>query len=103
MQPLQLRRDLGSDDVGPGREKLAELDVGGAQPVDRAGEDGEAGDVAPRQEVRGRQRGPGERRQRAQVDADEGAFPRQHESGAGEPQDVSDRRRDRQFQSFQPE
>ena len=43
LQPFQLRRDLGSDDVGPGREKLAELDVRGAEPIDRAGEDGEAG------------------------------------------------------------
>ena len=43
LQPLQLRRDLGSDDVGPGREKLSELDVGRTQPIDRAGEAGEAG------------------------------------------------------------
>ena len=36
LQPLQLGGDLGADDVGPGGEKLAELDIGRPQPVDRA-------------------------------------------------------------------
>ena len=44
-----------------------------------------------------------ERRQVSRVDADEGAFAREHESGAGEPEDVSEGRQERQFQSFQPE
>jgi hypothetical protein len=74
-----------------------------AQPIDRAGEAGKSGHVPPRQQVRSGQRGPGEGRQRTRVDADEGAFARQHESGAGKPEDVSEGRQARQLQSFQPE
>ena len=86
------RRDLGADDVGPGGEKLSELDVGGAEPVDRAGKPVEP--LTPPRAIRlaAASGGARERRQRARVDADEGAFAREHESGARQPQGVTDGR-----------
>ncbi len=42
LQALELEGDLGPDDVGPGRQELPHLDVGGPEPIDRAGKSGQS-------------------------------------------------------------
>ena len=103
LQPLQFGRDLGPDDVGPGGEELSELDVGGAEPIDRAGKPVRALDAAARDQIGRRQGGAREPGQRPRVDADEGAFAREHEPGARQPEGVTEGRQKPQDQSFQPE
>ncbi len=103
LQPFKLHHHLGADDVGAGGEELPELDVGGAEPVDRGGEAAEAVRAAPRQEIGEGQRRPGERRQHQRIDADERALARQHEAGARQARYVPDGGQTRQVQSFQPE
>ena len=103
LQLFELHRHLGADDVGARGEKLPELDVGGAEPVDGGGQAADAARAAPRHEIGERQRRPGERRQSIRIDADEGALARQHETGARQARSVSDGGQTRQVQSFQPE
>ena len=81
-----------TDDIGTRREKLAEFDVGGAEPRERRDE--AAGTVArrrPGDQFGHRQQGTrGGRRERG-IDLGEHAFARQHVAGAGQPQDVENR------------
>ena len=65
LQALEFEGDLGPDDVGPGREELAELDVGRAEPVDRAREAGEPIDIALGDQIGETERQAGDRRQTA--------------------------------------
>ena len=84
LQPLEVARDGDADDVGPGRQELAELDVGRAEPRQRRREPG--GAVAERRGARSAAPGAGQaapgRRQHARIDERERALARQHEAGA---------------------
>ena len=95
LQALQFERDLGSDNIGPGRKKLAHLDVGRAEPVDGAGEAGQAMHVALRDQVGDRERQARDRGQQRGIDVDERPFPREDEPGAREPEAVAERGDDR--------
>ena len=75
LQALQFERDFRPDDVGPGRQKLAHLDVGRAEPVDGAGEAGQAMHVAFGDEICDRERQARDRRQQAR-DRRRRTFPR---------------------------
>ena len=103
VQPAERVGDLGADDVGPGREELAELDVGGAEPVDGAGQAfGLAVDLLALDQPRQPERQARPPRQGFGVDAGEGAFAGEDETGARQAKQRGDGARHRS-QSFQPE
>ena len=81
LQPLELARDLGADDVGPRGEELAELDVGRPQPLHRPRQAVAAGASCARSASSAPQRRPRDRRQRGGVDAGEHALAR-HDQAA---------------------
>ena len=95
LQPLEVARRRDADDVGAGREELAELDVGRPEPGQRRREPG--GAVAGVSRARSAARGAGQaragRRQRARIDERERALARQHEAGADAAGQKMDRRR----------
>ena len=72
-----------ADDVGTGREELAELHVGRAEPGQRRREPGRAvAGAAPLDRAGEAQAQAGRRRQGARIDQRERAFARQDEAGA---------------------
>ena len=86
---FEFERDFRADDIGPGGEELAELDVGRAEAVDRPRK---AHRVAPGDQIGRAEAEAGERRQVVGVEAGEGPLARQDKTGAREPQGVADRR-----------
>ena len=92
LQAFQVARHRDADDVGPGRQKLSELQIGRAEPRQRARQPrtrfGAGAFDQPRQPQR---QLPG-RRHQARIDDAEHALAREHVSGADEARDVGRRR-----------
>ena len=92
LQGLQVARHRDADHVGPRRQELAELDIGGAEPGQRARQPWP--DLAPGRSISRASRsascaGGGSR---TWIDDAEHAFAREHEAGADEARDVGRRR-----------
>ena len=89
-EPAEDAGGLAADDVGARREKLAELDVGGTEPVEGNRQPRDAGlravAVPPLEQPREAKDVPRSRRQLAEVDDGEGPFAGEHEAGAGHPE-----------------
>ena len=92
LQGFQIARHRDADHVGPGRQKLAELEVSGAEPRQRARQTRAGFGAGPFDQPRQPQRELSGRRHQTWVDDAEHAFAREHVSGADEPRDVGRRR-----------
>ena len=92
LQGFQIARHRDADHVGPGRQKLAELEVSGAEPRQRARQTRAGFGAGPFDQPRQPQRELSGRRHETWVDDAEHAFAREHVSGADEPRDVGRRR-----------
>ena len=91
LQALKFERDFRADDVRSRREKLAELDVGRAEPVDGAGEAGQAAHVTFGDEVGECDRQARHRRHKGGIDVNKRSFSREDKSGAREPEAMAER------------
>jgi hypothetical protein len=85
LQRLEVARHLHADNIRPGCQKLAELDVGGTEPREGRSET-VGGDAArrPLDQPRDAQRRPCRQRQPRRVDEAEDALAREHETGVTE-------------------
>ena len=92
LQGFQIARHRDADHVGPGRQKLAELEVSGAEPRQRARQTRAGFGAGPFDQPRQPQRELSGRRHQTWIDDAEHAFAREHVSGADEPRDVGRRR-----------
>ena len=88
LQGFKIARHAHADHVGPGGEKLAELQVSGAHPLQRARQPRAGFGAAPFDKPRDLQRELPRRRHQRRIDDTEYAFAREHETGAGKPRDV---------------
>ena len=92
LQAFQVARHRDADHVGPGRQKLSELEVSGAEPRQRARQTRAGFGAGAFDQPRQPQRELSGRRHQARIDDAEHAFAREHVSGADEPRDVGRRR-----------
>ena len=97
LQAFQIARHCDADDVGPGRQKLSELQIGRAEPRQRARQTRAGFGAGAFDQPRHPQRELAGRRHQARIDDAEHAFAREHVSGADQPRDVG-RRRDHKRQ-----
>ena len=86
LQTFQIARDRRADDVRPGGEELAELDVSRAQAwsAPRQADSRRLLALGPLDQSRQCDHGLGRQRQRPCIDQRKYAFARKHEAGAGE-------------------
>ena len=105
LKRFEFARDSDADDIGPGRQGLAELDVGRSELGDRRGEPRHA--AAPTRQQPGKpERRPSLHGQGGGVDAGKDAFTRQNEAGAAQANDMTNRgehARNSILYNFQPE
>ncbi len=91
LQALEIARERDADHVAPGRQELPELDV--SRP-ERGQRDGQAvGLVAARRPLdqpRAGKRRARRQRERRRIDEAEHAFAREHEAGAGQPDEMDE-------------
>ena len=92
LQAFQIARHRDADHVGPRRQKLSELEIGRAEPRQRARQPRAGFGAGPFDQPRQPQRELPGRRHQARIDDAEHAFAREHVSGADEPRDVGRRR-----------
>ena len=92
LQAFQVARHRNPDHVGPGRQELSELEIGGPEPRQRARQPRAGFGAGPLDDPRQPQRELAGRRHQARVDDAEHAFAREHVSGANKPRDVGRRR-----------
>ena len=92
LQAFQIARHGDADDVGPGRQKLSELQIGRAEPRQRARQPRAGFGAGAFDQPRQPQRELPGRRHQARIDDAEHAFAREHVSGADEARDVGRRR-----------
>ena len=89
LQTFQVAGHMGSDHVGPGREKLSELEIGRPEPGQRARQARTGLGARALDDPREAQRDLARWRHQARIDHAEHALAREHETGAGQPRDVS--------------
>ncbi len=89
LQAFEIARERDADDIGPGRQELAELDVARAKPGERSRKP-RIGSAACRalDETRNAKCRPRGKRQRRRIDQAEHAFAGKHEAGAAETQQM---------------
>ena len=92
LQAFQVARHGDADHVGPGRQKLSELQIGRAEPRQRARQPRAGFGAGTFDQPRQPQRELPGRRHQARIDDAEHALAREHVSGADEPRDVGRRR-----------
>ncbi len=92
LQAFQIARHRDADDVGPGRQKLSELEIGRSEPGQRARQPRAGFGAGPLDQPRQPQRELPGRRHQTRIDDAEHAFAREHVSGADQPRDVGRRR-----------
>ena len=92
LQGFQIARHRDADHVGPGRQKLSELEIGRAEPRQRARQPRAGFGAGPFDQPRQPQRELSGRRHQTRIDDAEHAFAREHVSGADQPRDVGRRR-----------
>ena len=92
LQGLEVARHPDADDVGAGREKLAELEIGGPHPLQRARKARSRLGAAALDQPRDLQRELSGRRHQRGIDGAEHALTCEHDAGAGQPRDVGERR-----------
>jgi len=93
LQRFEVARERDADHVGPRRQELAELHIGGPERRERAHQAARGGAAgAPFEEASDPQRSAGRHWQRPRIDESEHAFAREHEAGAAEADEVGDRR-----------
>ena len=97
LQAFEVARHRNANHVGPRREKLSELEIGRAEPRQRARQPRAGFGAGPLDDPRQTQCELAGRRHQARIDDAEHAFAREHESGANQPCDVG-RRRDHKRQ-----
>ncbi|MDF9792002.1 hypothetical protein M2440_002703 [Methylorubrum extorquens] len=93
LKSLQIARGGHADDVGAGRQELAELDVGGTEPGQRPLQRARAGglrDAAPLQRAAELEREPQMRRQLRRIDQRQPALTGEHEADMGAAGEVED-------------
>ena len=79
---------IDADHVGPGGEKLSELEIGRSEPGQRARQPRTGFGAGALDQPRDAQRQLPGRRHQGGIDDAEHAFAREHETGAGQPRDV---------------
>ena len=92
LQAFQVARHRDADHVGPGRQKLSELEVSRAKPRQRARQPRAGFGAGTFDQPRQPQRKLSGRRHQARIDHAEHAFAREHVSGTDQPRDVGRRR-----------
>ena len=97
LQGFEIARHCDTDHVGPGGQELSELEIGRAEPCQRARQPRTGFGAGPLDDPRQFERELSRRRHQARIDDAEHAFAREHETGADQPRDVG-RRRDHKRQ-----
>ncbi len=89
LQAFQIARHDDADHIGPCGEKLPKLEIGGPEPRQRARQMRTGFGAGALDQSRNAKRELPGRRHQARIDHAEYALAREHETGAGQPRDVS--------------